>query len=320
MSTLPKLGTHLVPMMLNRGDSVAIKCGALVVLPASGLPIPQKWLDDNSIDVVTEILQQTGKDGLLYIDYSTGNYYKNVASGVTLQFQYLMTGAKAYAIFNADLTRSRNTKNGKAGDPLPTGQFNLAEGAEFIKFWNKAGVKKPSSRTEFHKRMGNLKTLIFTGDPHPTKQDRLVSDSIKPLEITLDEILKAYNLSDSSAIIERQLCDNPAIRVSDKKTLQASETLGLQTDSTAGAICYGKTVISKKVIRDNVYPTNDVNEAISDIPEYPNEPPGTREWIIDIVIDEFEEQGRYKYSRSSDSEPWPQNECQLKNNRFGREY
>ena len=319
MSTLPKLGSRLVPLMLNRGDSLAIKCGALVVLPASGLPVPQKWLDDNSIDVVTEILQQTGKDGLLYLEYSTGNYCKSLASGVTLQFQNLMTGVKAYTIFNADLTRSRSTKNGKAGEPLPTGKFNLAKGAGFIKFWNKTGVKKPLSRTEYHKRMGNLKTLLFTGNPHATKQDRLVSGSIKPLEITLDEIIKAYNLSDSSAIIERQLCDNPAIKVSDKETLQPSETLGLQTNSTTCANYYGKTVIRKKVIRDNVYPTSLVNEAISDIPEYPNEPSGTREWIIDNVIDELEEQGRYKYSNSSDSETWPQNRCQLKNNHLGRE-
>ena len=259
MSTLPKLGCQLVPLMLNRGDSLAIKCGALVVLPASGLPVPKKWLDDNSFNVVTEILQQTGKDGLLYLEYSTGNYCKNLASGVTLQFQNLMTGVKAYAIFNADLTRSRSTKNGKAGDPLPTGQFNLAKGAAFVKFWDKTGVKKPLSRTEFHKRMGNLKALLFTGNPHPTKQDRLVSGSIKPLEITLDEIIKAYNLSDSSAIIERQLCDNPAIRVSDKETLQPSETLGLHADSTTGENYYGKTVIRKKVIRENAYPINTLN-------------------------------------------------------------
>ena len=259
MSTLPKLGCQLVPLMLNRGDSLAIKCGALVVLPASGLPVPKKWLDDNSFNVVTEILQQTGKDGLLYLEYSTGNYCKNLASGVTLQFQNLMTGVKAYAIFNADLTRSRSTKNGKAGDPLPTGQFNLAKGAAFVKFWDKTGVKKPLSRTEFHKRMGNLKALLFTGNPHPTKQDRLVSSSIKPLEITFDEIIKAYNLSDSSAIIERQLCDNPAIRVSDKETLQPSETLGLQTNSTTCANYYGKTVIRKKVIRENAYPINTLN-------------------------------------------------------------
>ena len=259
MSTLPKLGSHLVPLMLNRGDSLAIKCGALVVLPASGLPVPQKWLDDNSINVVTEILQQTGKDGLLYLEYSTGNYCKSLASGVTVQFQNLMTDVKAYAIFNADLTRSRSTKNGKAGDPLPTGQFNLAKGAEFVKFWDKTGVKKPLSRTEFHKRMGNLKALLFTGNPHPTKQGRLVSGSIKPLEITLDEIIKAYNLSDSSAIIERQLCDNPAIRVSDKETLQPSETLGLHADSTTGENYYGKTVIRKKVIRENAYPINTLN-------------------------------------------------------------
>ena len=259
MSTLPKLGSRLVPLMLNRGDSLAIKCGALVVLPASGLPVPQKWLDDNSFNVVTEILQQTGKDGLLYLEYSTGNYCKNLASGVTLQFQNLMTGVKAYAIFNADLTRSRSTKNGKAGDPLPTGQFNLAKGAAFVKFWDKTGVKKPLSRTEFHKRMGNLKALLFTGNPHPTKQDRLVSSSIKPLEITFNEIIKAYNLSDSSAIIERQLCDNPAIRVSDKETLQPSETLGLHADSTTGENYYGKTVIRKKVIRENADPINTLN-------------------------------------------------------------
>ena len=259
MSTLPKLGSHLVPLMLNRGDSLAIKCGALVVLPASGLPVPKKWLDDNSFNVVTEILQQTGKDGLLYLEFSTGNYCKSLASGVTLQFQNLMTGVKAYTIFNADLTRSRSTKNGKAGDPLPTGKFNLAKGAAFVKFWDKTGVKKPLSRTEFHKRMGNLKALLFTGNPHPTKQDRLVSSSIKPLEITFDEIIKAYNLSDSSAIIERQLCDNPAIRVSDKETLQPSETLGLHADSTTGENYYGKTVIRKKVIRENAYPINTLN-------------------------------------------------------------
>jgi len=293
----------LATMLLSRGDAIYVDHGRLVVVPASGLPVPDHWLEDHGINLVIEILQHTGQDGLIYLGYTTGKYGKNLAGGVTLQFKHLLTGFEAYSIFNADLTRSRSTKNGKAGEPLPDGQFHVVQGSSFIKFWDKSGAKKPLSNTEYYKRMGNLKVVYFTGEQHPTKQDRLLSCSIQPLEITFDQVIKTYNLSDNSAITERQLSDNSAIRASDKETLQPAKTLGLQADSAAGEICYGKTVIRKKVTRDNVYPISIDDKAITKtiarnyrhwqpITENP-ENQTEDEWYSDWDEDFFYEHGYY---------------------------
>jgi hypothetical protein len=256
MTTKIKPPSQLVPMLLSRGDAISVDNGRLVVEPASGLPVPEKWLHENGIALVGEILQQTRQDGLIYLSYSTGRYTHSPAGGVTLQFKHLLTGIEAYAIFNADLTRSRNTKAGQAGDPLPNGQFHLAKGTDFLKLWDKTGATRPLSDTEFYKRMGNLKAFFFTAKTHASKQDRLLSASIKPLVITADQVRNAFNMSDNSAITERQLSDNLAITASDKETLKGPQTLGLQTASTTGAICCGYKVIREKVIRENVYPIN----------------------------------------------------------------
>ena len=293
-------------MLLSRGDAISVDNGRLVVEPASGLPVPEKWLHENGIALVAEILQQTRQDGLIYLSYSTGRYTQSPAGGVTLQFKHLLTGIEAYAIFNADLTRSRNTKAGKAGDRLPNGQFHLSKGADFLKFWDKTNATRPLSDTEFYKRMGNLKAFFFTADTHITKQDRLLSASIKPLTITLVQVRNSYNLSDNSAITERQLSDNSAITVSDKNTLKGPKTLGLEADSTTGAICYGNKVIRYKAIRKNVYPINTSdkrnNKGVNNDrnfqqgPIQPIEEQATSErgdWDADFDEAYFAEHGRY---------------------------
>jgi len=292
MGSQIKTTSPLVSILLSRGDAISVDNGRLVVISASGLPVPEKWLDDHGINMLIEMLQHTGQDALVFLGYTTGKYGKNLAGGVTLQFKYLLTGIEAYAIFNADLTRSRNTKAGKAGDPLPNGQFHLAKGASFFKFWDKSGAKRPLSDTEFYKRMGNLKALLFTADSHLTKQDRLVNDSIKPLEITLDHVRKTYNLS-----------DNSAIRASDKKTLQPAKTLGLQADSATGAYRYGNKVIRYKEIRGNVYPINTSdkgnNRGVHNDRNFQQEltqRPGNQtvdEWLADYDEACFAEHGTY---------------------------
>ena len=65
-------------------------------------------------------------------------------------------------------------------------------------------------------------------------------------------------------------------------------------NSTAGSIYYGNTVIREKVTRGNVYPINNLDNAISSIPIYEYEDPEIREFIIDIVLAELEEQGSCK--------------------------
>ena len=303
MNTQTKLVSPLMPMLLSRGDAIYVDHGRLVVTPASGLPVPQKWIDENGINLVTEMLQQTGQDAFVYLAYTTGKYGKNLAGGVTLQFRHLLTGIKTYAIFNADLTRSRSTKNGKVGDSLPDRQFHLAKGAAFFKFWDKAGVKRPLSNTEFYKRMGNLKPLYFTADSHLTKQDRLINDSIKPLQVTLSQVRESHNLSDNLAITQRQLSDNSAITVSDKETPKCPKTLGLQDDSATCTYRYGNKVIRKKVIRENVYPINTKDKGNDNgkyndrenSPQIANRPEDQTvdEWLTEYDEAYFAEHGRY---------------------------
>ncbi len=289
----------LVSELLNQDYSVSVERGRLVVNQRDGTPMAKKWINRHHQKLVDDLLKKTGHDALVYIGYSADKYGENLAGGVTLQFKYAITGAEAYAIFNADLTRSRTTKHGKAGDPLPKGHFHVAKSSLFLKFWKKSGAAMARSRTDFHRRMGNLKLLLFTGSLHRSKKNKLINGTIFPLGITHEQVMDAYSHSDKSVISRGQLSDNSVIRASDKETLQPAKTLGLPADFTTGDICYGNTLIRKKVTRDNVYPIDALEKAISDIPVYAHEDPETREWIVDMVKAKWNEAGLAKHSRHS---------------------
>ena len=99
--------------------------------------------------------------------------------------------------------------------------------------------------------------------------------------------------------MHRQATDKQPTIATDKKTLQPSKTLGLQSNSATSEYYYGKTVIREKVTRDHVYPIDALEKAISDIPVYAHEDPETREWIVDMVKAEWNEAGLAKHSRHS---------------------
>ena len=283
----------IVPMLLSRGDIISIERGLLEVIPASGKHVPKKWLSDNRVGIVTEILRKTRQECIVYSEYTAGRYGHKLVSGVTLQFKSVLEGAEAYAIFNADLTRKRNTKHGRAGDPLPKGQFHVAKGSGFCKFWASTGL--PSRRlSSYYEHMGNLSQFFFEPQDIYASNNRLKSSQLQPLQISCVEIEQAFNCADKAPTINRQHTDKPPTEATDKETLQPSKTLDLQADSAAGSIYCGNTVIREKVTRGNVYPINDLDNAISSIPIYEYEDPEIREFIIDIVLAELEEQGSCK--------------------------
>ena len=148
----------IVPMLLSRGDIISIERGLLEVIPASGKHVPKKWLSDNRVGIVTEILRKTRQECIVYSEYTAGRYGHKLVSGVTLQFKSVLEGAEAYAIFNADLTRKRNTKHGRAGDPLPKRQFHVAKGSGFCKFWASTGL--PSRRLSSYRFIWHSKPSI----------------------------------------------------------------------------------------------------------------------------------------------------------------
>ncbi len=281
-------GNPSVAVLLDWGYSVSIESGHLIVNP-NNMPCVKHLTNSHKLKLMVEILQKIGRDALTFHSHSASKYGPTLAGGVTLQFTHVLTGSEAYAIFNANLTRSRNTKSGRAGDPLPTKQFRVAKHSGFCKFWASTGL--PSRRlSSYYEHMGNLSQFFFETQDMYAGNNPLKSSQLQPLQISCVEIEQAFNCADKAPTINRQHTDKPPTEATDKETLQPSKTLGLQADSAAGSIYCGNTVIREKVTRGNVYPINDLDNAISSIPIYEYEDPEIREFIIDIVLAELEEQ------------------------------
>ena len=285
----------IVVKVLERRYSISMERGQLIINQSDGTPVAKSWIKSHQAQLVAEILKQTNRDALLYIGYSADKYGDKLAGGVALQFTRVLTGAEVYAIFNANISRSRTTKHGKAGSPLPQGQFHVAKRSGFCKFWASTGL--PSRRLScYYEHMGKLKPLFFESQNIANSDNRLHSSSLRPLQISCHEIKVAFGLTDSAPTTDLQSTDKQPIVATDKETLQPSKTLDLQPGFTTGESYCGKTVIREKVTRGNVHPSIALAKAISNIPIYEYENPGIREWLIDVVIAELEEHDSYKSS------------------------
>jgi len=226
----------LMPALLTRGDTVAIERGLLRIQPASGRAVPEDWLASNRTLLIREIVETTGLEAFEYIGYSTGAYGRPKAEGVTLRFISVKGALSRYSIFNAHLTRQRNTATKKAGSPLPKNHFRVGKGSGFYKFWTSTGL--PVRRlSDFHDYMGNLSKILFTGT---SKDERIEAATLLPLSISAAEISSAF--ADSLPTETRQSSDTLPTRASDKGTPQSHESRALQPDSTTCALNHGNTV------------------------------------------------------------------------------
>ena len=248
-------GNLSMAVLLDWGYSVSIESGHLIINPNNNMPCVKHLTNSHKLKLMVEILQKIGRDALTFHSHSASKYGPTLAGGVTLQFTHVLTGSEAYAIFNANLTRSRNTKSGRAGDPLPTKQFHVAKHSGFCKFWASTGLP-PRKLSSYYEYMGKLKPLFFESQDISNSNDRLDSSLLKPLQISFQEVKEAFDFSDSPPTSNRQCTDKQPTVATDKKTLQPSKTLGLQANSTTGSIYYGNTVIREKVTRGNAYPVN----------------------------------------------------------------
>lgn len=199
-------GNPSVAVLLDWGYSVSIKSGRLIVNP-NNMPCVKHLTNSHKLKLMVEILQKIGRDALTFHSHSASKYGPTLAGGVTLQFTHVLTGSEAYAIFNANLTRSRNTKNGRAGDPLPTKQFHVAKGSGFCKFWASTGLP-PRKLSSYYEYMGKLKPLFFESQDISNSNNRLNSSLLKPLHISFHEVKEAFGFSDSPPTSDRQATDS----------------------------------------------------------------------------------------------------------------
>lgn len=175
---------------LAKGGKISIASGVLMIESPDGSPVANDWVKQHGPEILRDLLKVVGKSAYTFIRYSAGNYHSY--AGVTLHFLKENTYEDAYCIFNANLTYQRNTKGKRKGDPLPKNHFSVGKGSHFHKFWLKTGLALPASTTSYHGRMGCLKGIYFEADTTPGKSNRLVCDSIKPLELSYEQIYRSY--------------------------------------------------------------------------------------------------------------------------------
>lgn len=232
-----------VRRLLSRGHEVCIEHGRLVIRSASGAPIPTEWFQNNAPSLIQQILSTIGIEAYEYRAYNTGHYGKAKHAGINLQFRNVLANSSAYSIFNADLTRTRTTKTGKAGSALPDGHFRVGELSHFYKFWIGAGLAVPKSLTSFHDYMGKLRGILFRAEMTAGRENRMKSDSIRPLSVSAEQVRAAFP-PDKLQTKTGQAPDNFQTAPPDKDSAQRPEARSFQRKSTTCHESHGKTVIS----------------------------------------------------------------------------
>ena len=101
---------------------------------------------------------------LRYIGFSAGNYLqRGGGAGLCLQFHSDDFSRDYYAVFNAEVTYTRNSKKHKAGQRYPGKQFRVTKAHLFHRFWSSLGLKLPPRPSQFHDYMGHLANFTFSG-------------------------------------------------------------------------------------------------------------------------------------------------------------
>jgi len=181
-------------------------------------------MDQKALEICRSVLAAIGVDAFRYEGYSTGRYGEHKSAGVTLRFTSVLTGETAYAIFNVDLTRKRTTVGGKAGAPLPAGEFRVGKRSQFCKFWQCTGLPLPERMQRFHKCMGKLSSILLAGE---VRKDRLNVKSLQPVTITADQARLAV-LGHNLGTTEAQLGHKEGTTSGHKETAQPHALRGLQ--------------------------------------------------------------------------------------------
>ena len=233
-----------VPNVLSRGGVISIELGRLVIRPESRKPVPQDWFHKHSLTLIREILIKLGIEAYEYDSYSTGYYGRHKAPGVTLQLPSVVSRLDTHAIFNADLTRNRNTTAGAKGTPLPKGHFHIGKRSHLYNFWQSSGLPFPNRLSSLYDYMGNLQGILLKGTPVDGHRNRLNAGSLRPLSITADEIRRAFT-PDSDRTMTKQLTDINQTNLPDKDTAPAQQNQRLEAKRATGGASHGKAVISK---------------------------------------------------------------------------
>lgn len=183
-----------VSWLLARGDEISIKCGRLVIQPASGRPVPSAWLKEHGGALIAEILSACSRCAFRYLKHGSGRYGDGHYQGVTLHLVNLLSGEEMCAVYNVKLTRERTTRAGRKGEPLPQGQFRVGERHELWRLWRAAELPMPRYRSELCEVLFRLGEILLEGERHQTQSSRLVASKVRPVNIDPGQVRAAFEI------------------------------------------------------------------------------------------------------------------------------
>ena len=203
----------LTSKLIARGDYVAIEEGLPVVKPASGKPVPNEWLRENSDTLIKEILDLTDCPAYRFTRHTTGTDPKYTSDRLTLWFCSVRTGLEVLTHFNVDIKRKRNIPKNKAGSKLPDGKFTPQPHSRFIRWWRNLKLPTPRYRSEYHEKLHLLKPLLITGTTYIARKDevRFQDKNIEFLSIDYERIKLSVihrELVGKSPVTHRELIGN----------------------------------------------------------------------------------------------------------------
>lgn len=273
----------LLEELIKRGDEVSVINGVLSISPYSKKPVPEQWLKDNEVKLACEIGRLLSIDVFQYASYSTGEYGKRKSSGLTLKFLNVETAAESFVVFNAELKRTRNVGNKRAGQLLPKGQFRVTKNTKFFKWWLTTGLKTPPRLSSFHSYMGNLKKLFFALSVD--SKGKITDKSLPLLSVSHENIASLLGfraqpiesqMTYNSHTTDGQLAYKAHTRMAYKETPEPLVTTSLQPILTTGCENYVNTLIRK-----GGYKEGKGLEVDTSIKEVNNKAQTSDEWLIE---------------------------------------
>ncbi len=243
MSRADKPRRNLLERLLNQGHRISIQEGRIHIEPANGQPVPAAWARDHQEELISQILERCSIPAYQYQTYSAGKYQGGRYPGIHLSFREISSGADAYTIFNAQVTRARTTRHGTAGSLLPPGHFRVQKGSKFLQFWRRTGLPRPRRLSSFHDYMTKLENIAFTGSL--SEGNRLDKDSLIPVSIPYEQVRHPQqhpDQPDNARTIFGHPPDNLRPKPSDKDFRNPDNKQGVTGFSGTGRICCGTKV------------------------------------------------------------------------------
>jgi hypothetical protein len=186
-----------------------------------------------------------------FIYHTTGKFNGGLSMGVSLQFINLESGETAYITYNADITRSRNTKYGKKGDPKPKGQFTVRKHHAFTRFWRRMNLPLPVKLSTFHERMYMLKSVLLLADIDNNKRGKLVKDTVQLLSLNSKDIQRIFSeqFIDNSLPSDQHIATNSSTNMINMNIDKVQEYSDFQVFKGAGDNKYGLRQKGRTVTR-----------------------------------------------------------------------